>query len=566
MLICFILFQDVNFHVQDYIYNSIISLSILDCGTVELHFECVPTKIHANLKQLHIVNCFQLDLSITNGDSLQHIPSNVSFENISFVHNISGYAFGDYKGERCYIGHQEHVERILFKNVTIGQIDHNAFYNLHGIKEFIFDNIVVRTIKERAFNNIVMGVDGVFVMNNSNIYILCSNAVNVNSPKFIFSQNEVNELHSNGLNITAEQVIIQRNNFSLIKPEAFGIVSNCVEITYNDFDLIKTSAFMNIKTDCRNGLSQYTFSYNKVRNVEIGSLYFDRSTFESSDKQMDIKHNMINCVCSRLAWLYFYPYLGDAFNIVTELNDKLLSLDNNNTCLDSPCYLPLSIIKIVIVNNMCHLAAEARMMCYLYYDKTIRNISAQELELNSHYKKQTGLSNLENYDLNLGGFELNVTEPAPAFYVIKPRTVSRHNLTSREELPTRDGLNESRNTQGKLENIALQDSSVDKRNVSSQQRDIIDGRIMGLVSYMRTLNISNATIDKILNKDNNSTPASQREPHASSEGVNFQSISKCFDKESCSRYVQENKQRALDFYKYLYSQLRPVKYNPQGQT
>lgn len=551
--------------MQDYFYNSIISLSILDCGTVQLHFDCVPTKSHVNLRQLHVVNCLQLDFPTTNGDSLQHIPSNVSFENISIIHNIPGRAFNDYKNvERCYIGDPQHVDRIFFKNVTVEQIDHNAFYNLHGIKEFVFENITVRTIKERAFNNIVMGVDGVFLIKDSNIYILGSNAVNVNSGKFIFSQNEVNELHSNGLNITAEQVIIQRNNFSLIKPEAFGIVSNCVEITYNDFDLIKTSAFMNVKTDCRNKLSQYTFSYNKVRNVEIGSLYFDRSTFESSDKQMDMQHNMINCVCSRLAWLYFYPYLGDAFNIVTELNDKLLSPDNNNTCLDSPCYLPLSIIKIVIVNNMCHLAAETRMMCYLYYDKTIHNISAQELELNSHYKKQTGLSNLENYDLNLGGLELNVTEPAPAFYVIKP--TSRHNLTSREKLRIPDDFNELHDTQGKLENIALQDSSVNKSNSSSKQRDIIDGRIIGLVSYIRTLNISNVTIDKILNKDNNSTPASQREPQVSSEGVHFQSTSKCFDKESCSRYVQENKQKALDFYKYIYSQLRPLRYNPQGQT
>lgn len=561
------MFQDVNFHVQDYFYNSIVSLSILNCGTVQLHFDCVPTNSHANLGQLHIVNCLQLDFPTANRDPLIYIPSNVSFENISIIHNIPGRAFnGEKDVESCYIRHQDHVDRILFKNVTIEQIDHNAFYNLHGLKEFVLDNIVVRTIKERAFNNIVMGVGGVFIIKNSDIYILSSNAINVNSHKFIFSQNQVSELHSNGLNITAEQVIIPRNKFSLVKPEAFGIVSNCVQITYNDFDLIKTSAFMNIKTDCWTKLSQYNFSYNKVRNLEIGSLYFDRSTFESSDKQMYMQHNVINCVCSRLAWLYFYPYLGDAFNIVTELNDKLLSLDNNNTCLDSPCYLPLSIIKIVIVNNMCHLAAEARMMCYLYYDKTIHNISAQELELNSHYKKQTGLSNLENYNLNLGGLELNATEPAPAFYVIKPRIAPKHNLTNREDLPTSDDLNDSRDTQGKLENITLQDSSVNKSNVSSQQRDVIDARVMGLVSYMRTLNISNATIDKIINRHNNSTFASQREPQTSSLGDSFQSISKCFDKESCSKYVQENKQKALDFYKYLYSQLRPVRYNPQQQT
>lgn len=506
--------------MKDFLFNSITSLTVENCDNVKLHLDCPNAKNVGNFRSIEVRDCSVLEILHSEGCASWQAPANVVFKNIKYIPRISSKSFRNPSSDvekKCF-GNKTNLESVLIDNVTIGLMDYNSFENCDRISTFVINNTLIEAIKENAING-DFADHGKFILMNSVIKSIRPYAFNIKSEHILIQNNRIEILPSNVFNFTASKVVISNNNIDCVKTEALGITTNEIQIVENSFKFLKTGALININPMDVKTPFIYNFSLNEIYNLEVGSLYFNTTSLPKIlGKYVHLGNNVIDCQCNRLAWLTDFPYMGDTYNSAARLNSHILEPKYNNTCMFSPCNLPLNIVKVLLNNNLCHFFIAPVHMCDLYRNPMINNISLSEMQ--DAYSVQSYNRSYDNSEMS-DEVSANRSESPPAFYVIKP------------------------------ENFMKNLSKSNKTNDSSAYS--VDEYSMDLIEYLRSYNVPNVTVDKMLT-------ASRKSLNQNDEASknNSSANSKCYNKESCSKYIQENKKKALDYYKSFYEQfLKP---------
>ncbi|XP_077285663.1 uncharacterized protein LOC143910906 [Arctopsyche grandis] len=526
---------NINIYLKDFYLNSVTSLTIQKCNIVKLHMDCPNVRANSNLQSIRIDECSTVEFSPTEGCSSSQAPANTILSNIGYMSTIPYRAFKNPLTEiekKCF-GNGGNIKTLLINNVTIGRIDFKAFDSLNGLTIFTINNSVIETIESNAINVNVQE----FMLLNSVIRKIHSYAFNIIASSILICDNVINDLPPNSFNFSAPKVILFGNNINMINSEALMIRSNKINILNNKFNILKTGSFIGVNPMATEEPFRYNFTQNEIRKLEIGSLYFNSSSLSKINNEfIYMGNNRFDCKCNRLAWLVDYPYIGDDYNSAMRLNSHILDFKYNNTCLFTTCHLPLDIVKILLNNNMCHLSLDPQLMCYSYYDRIINNISSAEVFMQHAYGFRGIKEDLDEAELSDDAASNN-TEPAPAFYIIKPEYFNAKNGSAKTTVS------------GKLSN-----------NSTNEVNTNVDEYTVDLVTYLRSHNVPNDTVGKILTANRKKHPNAQRKGNDES-GTNAKIHPWCHDKESCSKYIQENKKKALDFYKNFYAQLRPKNFS-----
>ncbi|XP_047536648.1 uncharacterized protein LOC125070745 [Vanessa atalanta] len=189
-----------------------------------------------------------------------------------------------------------------------------------------------------------------------------------------------------------------------------------------------------------------------------------------------------------------------------EQNSLILNLTNNNTCLVTSCVLPVEIVKL-LESDMCHLNLDPQVMCLLYNDKH---------------------STIKNNEVTT---EDDVTEPAPTFYLIRQAKSLHGDAGAAMTAIDKDDL--------------LKDSHLNMTN-----RTIIKVVFDSSKDFVETLRSTSRTRSRPI--ENKSPPKEEY-------------VSHCIGTQ-CRNTAAYNRQRALDFYKYVYAQLRTPRQSVNKKT
>lgn len=182
----------------------------------------------------------------------------------------------------------------------------------------------------------------------------------------------------------------------------------------------------------------------------------------------------------------------------SELNNIILDTSNNNTCISAPCSLPLDVVKILQDSDMCQLTLDPQVMCLLYSDKHNNEVTTDE----------------------------DVTEPAPTFYLIRQANSPNGDASAAMTAVDKDDL--------------LKDTHLNMTN-----RTAIKVVFDSSKDFVETLR---------------STSSSRKRPAEEPKSPPEEYINRCVGAQ-CRNNVAYDKQKALDFYKYVYAQLRPPRQN-----
>ncbi|XP_050353832.1 uncharacterized protein LOC126775786 [Nymphalis io] len=189
-----------------------------------------------------------------------------------------------------------------------------------------------------------------------------------------------------------------------------------------------------------------------------------------------------------------------------EQNSLILNLTNNNTCLVTSCVLPVEIVKL-LESDMCHLNLDPQVMCFLYNDKH---------------------STIKNNEVTTDD---DVTEPAPTFYLIRQAKSLHGDAGAAMTAIDKDDL--------------LKDSHLNMTN-----RTIIKVVFDSSKDFVETLRSTSRTRNR---------PIENKSPSKD------EYVSHCIGTQ-CRNTAAYNRQRALDFYKYVYAQLRTPRQSVNKKT
>lgn len=190
----------------------------------------------------------------------------------------------------------------------------------------------------------------------------------------------------------------------------------------------------------------------------------------------------------------------------TELSALILDTSNNNTCLSAPCVLPVDVIKLLLESDMCQVNLDTEVMCLLYNDK-----QASKNEVTT---------------------DEDVTEPAPTFYLIRQANSPNGDASAAMTAVNKDDL--------------LKDSNLNMSNRTAIKVVFDSSR-----DFVETLRSTNSSGRKALEDP---------KPPPNEEYVN-----RCVGPQ-CRNNVAYDRQKALDFYKYVYAQLRSPRLNDKKKT
>lgn len=376
------------------------------------------------------------------------------------------------------------MKKIRIINSKINVINTKAIHNVSGIKSVEFENVTVNNIETQGLE-IIMGYDNTFfTLTNSKLDNLNLKAVSVQSSNIKITNNYLGNMLASVMNMTSDTLLIQGNTFNEIN--ANGIITNAVrtEITDNFVKFLKTNALSSIKCSKKRQNNQLiSFMMNRFEKVESNSLYFNHGSCKSSNTPITYRDNKVDCKCSDIAFL----------NTNTEINNIILNVSNNNTCLLKPCNLPVEIVKLLMESEMCHLNLDPQVMCLLYNDKHSNNNETTVEE---------------------------VTEAEPTFYLIRQANSLNGDASAAMTVIDKEDL--------------LKDSHLNMTN-----RTTIKVVFDSSKDFVETLRSTSRTNKKVTEK------STQSEEY----------VNRCIGIQ-CRNTVSYDKQKALDFYKYVYAQLR----------
>lgn len=338
--------------------------------------------------------------------------------------------------------------------------------------------------------------------------------MNTDSTVFKIIDTQIDNIECKAVTVHSAAVTISESNFGDVNTNSINITCDYLQIIGNAFKQINAFGLTvkSVNTDIkRNDI--VTLKANALSNIKCAR----KST---SKKQFNFCYNRVenvepyslifdytSCKSAGTAVVFSdnkidcrcqnIAFLNSAISNV-DLNSMVLDVSSNNTCLSAPCVLPLDIVKLLLESDMCQLNLDPQVMCLLYSDKHANNEVTTDEE---------------------------VTEPAPTFYLIRqansPNGVASMTAVNKDDLLRDSNLNMTNRTAIKV--------------VFDSSRDFVE-----------TLRSTGTSRKK---------PAEEPKTPPNDEYIN-----RCVGPH-CRNNVAYDKQKALDFYKYVYAQLRQPRQN-----
>ncbi|XP_073950323.1 uncharacterized protein [Choristoneura fumiferana] len=331
---------------------------------------------------------------------------------------------------------------------------------------------------------------------------------------FTITNSKIDNLRSKAIAVQSRTVTMSNTVFGDIPTKSVNISSDFLHFTDNSIKDVFSDGFI--------FKSVYTYiSRNHIRSLKGNALASVRCSKKMTNgKQFSFSKNSIENIGS--GSLYFdYQSCKSAGTIVNykdnqidckchniaflvssnvnqELNNLILDTPANNTCLAAPCSLPVDIIRMLMESNMCQINLDPRVMCLLYNDKKSKNN-----EVNT---------------------EEDVTEAAPTFYLIRQANGPNGDPSAAMTAINKDDL--------------LNDSHLNMTN-----RTTIKVVFDSSKDFVETLRSTSNSRKRPVEE-----PKSPPKTEYTNRCVGTQCRTNAYDK-----------QKALDFYKYVYAQLRPPK-------
>ncbi|CAH2094687.1 unnamed protein product [Euphydryas editha] len=333
---------------------------------------------------------------------------------------------------------------------------------------------------------------------------------------FSLINSKIENIEIQGITVQSSTAKISHDTFGDIRTNAINITADNLYLIGNMFKSISGYGLTtkSVKTDITDNIIEL-LNTNALANVKCLKKV-------SNKKQMNFNRNEIRKV--EPYSLYFdyatcksagsqiafrenkfdctcrnIAFLNSKTN--NEQNNLILNLANNNTCLVTSCVLPVEIVKLM-ESDMCNLNLDPQVMCLLYSDKH---------------------STIKNNEVTTDD---DVTEPAPTFYLIRQSKSLHGEAGAAMTAIDKDDL--------------LKDSHLNMTN----------GNIIKVVfdsskDFVETLRSTSRTRNRPV--ENKSPPKEEY-------------VSHCIGTQ-CRNTAAYNRQRALDFYKYVYAQLRTPRQN-----
>ncbi|XP_026742967.1 uncharacterized protein LOC113504740 [Trichoplusia ni] len=379
------------------------------------------------------------------------------------------------------------------------------------LKSIRISNSKINTISTKAIHN-VTGIKNI-EFDNVTITDVRNQAVEAimsSDSMFTITNTLIENFESKGITVQGTSVTISENTFEDIKGGALNVTADNLHVTGNKFKEINANGFVfkSVNTD----ITQNEFSKlkaNAFNGIKCQRKRNNKKHFTFTQNRIislephGITFDYASCKSAGTAVTFSGNKIDcKCRNIAflktsttnTELHNIILDNSNNNTCLSAPCTLPVDIVKILIDSDMCQLTLDPQVMCLLYSDKHNQEVTTDE----------------------------DVTEPAPTFYLIRQANSPRGDASAAMTALDKDDL--------------LKDTHLNMTN-----RTAIKVVFDSSKDFVETLR---------------STSTSHKRPAEEPKSPPEEYVNRCVGAQ-CRNNVAYDRQKALDFYKYVYAQLRP---------
>ncbi|XP_014372168.2 uncharacterized protein LOC106721664 [Papilio machaon] len=347
----------------------------------------------------------------------------------------------------------------------------------------------------------------------TNVQTQAIEVIGVDNIAFIMNNCTIDNLESKGLTVQSRNTIISNNVFNDIVANSINVTSEILNVNKNNFKEIRANGLMlnAAKTDFTDNYIKVLKS-NALTNIKCLRRRVNRKHFKFIRNRIEnvepysLNFDYQSCKSSGSTVMYQdnkidcrcrnVAYL--ASTVRNELHGIILNVSNSNTCVSAPCSLPVEVIKLLLDSAMCQINLDAQVMCLLYNDR-----------------------HTTNYDITT---DEDVTEPAPTFYLIRQANAPKGDASAAMTAIDKDNL--------------LKDSHLNMTNRTTIKVVFDSSR-----DFVETLR---------------STKTSYNKPEVQKPQAKDEYVSHCTGAH-CRNTVAYNKQKALEFYKYVYAQLRPPK-------
>lgn len=382
------------------------------------------------------------------------------------------------------------------------------------LKKIKIVNSKINSINTRAIFN-VSGIKSV-EFDNVTIMDVQNQAIEaiMGNDNTIFSilNSRIENLKYKGITVQSTTVIVTKNIFDNIITNTINITADNVHITRNKFKQVNGLVLKFVTAD---------ISRNNITVLKGNALTSVKCIRKKTNKMQLIfsKNNIENLEPYSLIFDFNSCKPGSVAFTNNKINCKcrdiafinsettnaglrglILDVTYNNTCLSAPCILPVDVLKLLLESDMCQVNLDTEIMCLLYNDK---HAPANEVTTDEQ-----------------------VTEPEPTFYLIKQANPPNGDVSAAMTAINKDDL--------------LRDSNLNMTNRTAIK--IVFDSSRDFVETLRSISTSQ-------------TRQTEKPNTASKEEY----VNQCVGAQ-CRNNVAYDRQKALEFYKYVYAQLRsPIK-------
>ncbi|CAK1583743.1 unnamed protein product [Parnassius mnemosyne] len=388
-------------------------------------------------------------------------------------------------------------------------------------RKFRITNSNIKSIHTKAIYN-VTGVKSIEFDNVtiSNIQTQAIEAIfgNDNSV-FMMNNCTIDYLESKSITVSSRSAIFSNNIFNDIVANSINVTSEFLNINHNNFKEIRANGlvFNSVKTDFTDNYIKMLRS-NAFINVKCLRKRTNKKHFKFIRNRIEnVEPYSLNFdyhSCRSIGSLVTYQEnkldckcRNIAFltsSLKNELYSLILNISNNNTCIYAPCILPVDIVKLLLDSAMCQINLDTQVMCLLYNDR-----------------------HTTNNDIII---DEDVTEPAPTFYLIRQANSLKGDVSAAMTAIDKEDL--------------LKDSHLNMTNRTTIKVVFDSSR-----DFVETLRNTNKSHIK---------------PELPKPPPREESVNHCTGAH-CRNTVAYDRQKALEFYKYVYAQLRPPKQSDTKQ-
>ncbi|KAF5294956.1 hypothetical protein FQA39_LY13319 [Lamprigera yunnana] len=320
---------------------SITSLTVEDCQKLELSFTCSGENKPIQWFKLKNITTVEITQPYVG-----HSPPKIILEDIGNI-NLPREVFVQIKKTffkpGCFIPAVD-LHSFVFKNVTIGTIEPEAFKKLTDIKEFYMENVQVDKIQFGAIQlNFAPGSAG--VINNSSIDVMEPLAIQANGDGFSILNSHIKNMWGSSINGSIYDFQFANNTVDLIQSGAITILAQNVYIDNNLFRKMESGAFQYISPGLVHDSSRdfgklhftYDFNKNLLEHVEDGGVRPDIEAYRNVASLINYRKNVLQCSCESVSLLGGEVDLGSEYSVLKEFNSMILDPKNDNVCNFKPC-------------------------------------------------------------------------------------------------------------------------------------------------------------------------------------------------------------------------------------